>query len=68
MAHRLNYVGKSDKYKNVYQYQTATKLPRWQAKIADRSSFHDKEKTAAMVIDKTLIQMGKSPVNVLKKI
>lgn len=58
-------VKKSKKYKYVYEHTMDGKI-YWRAKVLPHSKICKTEREAALFVDKSLIQSGKKPVNILK--
>lgn len=60
------YIGVSELYKYVYLYKYENNI-KWRCHVLKFSKFYDTEKEAAICVDMQFIQIGKNPVNVLKK-
>lgn len=61
------YIGVSKLYKHVYLHKYLNNI-KWRCHILNFSKFFDTEKEAAICADKYLIKIGKTPVNVLRKV
>lgn len=66
MASRSRYIGKSKKYRNVYEYINTEGRSTYTAKTpyGEKWGFL-KERDCALCVDKILISNGKKPVNIL---
>jgi hypothetical protein len=67
----VKWLRKSEKYKGVALYYASTKeMWRYQLKINNTrfTGLYETEKEAAIAYDMKLIDNGKQPVNVLKKV
>ena len=62
------YKGKSDKYKGVYLYKLRGKIKYKAGSGSMLHGFFETEREAAVYYDKQLINKGKEPVNILKRV
>jgi len=66
MATGMRYIRQSDKYKYVGLYiDNKTGRDVWLGKRWNSGKYFDNERSAAIYVDKQLLEKGKNPVNIL---
>ena len=66
MASKVNYKGKSEKYKCVYISEYSKGKIKYWGNVMKRARGFDTEREAAIFVDTVLIENHKPPVNILK--
>ena len=67
MAQKHKYIGKSERFKKVFEYKTNKLKTLWAFQRNKIGAFYEDERKCALALDLYLIHNGEEPINVLKR-